>query len=272
MSEGNPPLLTLGFKLRSMGPPSLTTVIALIQEQEEFADFMKIVRELLPEREQEILSEPTPGAQIGAFVSFFQDRYFPLADMFWDVDTCYSDLTYRIPVVVMGVSWDDYHEIVSDYRLGLQLMTYLVECGYEDEGAGARVPLAEECEEHVPSELLERVPQGGIDRGELHILLDNTPHSALASWADYLNRDTGNGFLDTSYEDLWDVITPWSKEDVEFLTQKWLEGQQFYQKCMDMADWLEEDPPGRFEELLNFIDKRRVKHERRRPDASVGAA
>ena len=125
---------------------------------------------------------------------------------------------------------------------------------------------------HVPRDLLERVPQGGIDRGEVHILLDDTPHSALASWADYLHVDTGNGFLDMSWEDAGYEFTEWSKENVEVLAQKWLEAMQFQQKWSDMADWLEADPPGRFKQLLDFIDKRRVKHERRRPNASVGAA
>jgi hypothetical protein len=255
-----------------MGPPSLLSLIARIQEMEEFTDFLKLLRELLPEREREILNEPTPGDQIAAFASFFQDRYFPLHDgVAYDAE-CYSDLTHRIPVIPLGLSWDDYHEIPSDYRLGLQLMTYLVERGYEDEGEGARVPLAEECQVHVPRDLLDRVPQGGIDQGEVHILLDDTPHSALASWADYLNLNTGNGFLDMTYEDVCYECTEWSKDNVEALTQEWLEAMQFQQNCMDMADWLEEDPPGRFKQLLDFIDKRRVKHERRRSNASVGAA
>ena len=103
MSDVTHPLLILGVKLRSVGPPSLQMLIAHIQDAEEYEDFWRLVIELLPEREREILDEPTPGEQIAAFASFFEDRYFPLQDGLREGDAeGYSDLTYQIPVVVMG--------------------------------------------------------------------------------------------------------------------------------------------------------------------------
>jgi hypothetical protein len=67
-----------------------------------------------------------------------------------------------------------------------------------DEG---RTPLAEACAQHVPEDLLRRVPDGGISREEAHRLFDDSPYQAIALWADMMNYDTGNFFLDTNQDD-----------------------------------------------------------------------
>ena len=96
MSDSSSPLLTLGAKLRSMGPPSLESLVSRIEEMEEYADFERLVTELLPERKREILSQATPRHQIAAFASYFEDRYFPIHESFkvGDVEG-YSDLLHH---------------------------------------------------------------------------------------------------------------------------------------------------------------------------------
>jgi len=64
--------------MRSLNPPSLSILIAQIGEIEDYHDFVKLVKEFLPEREKDILHELTPAAQMAAFTSYFEDRYFPL--------------------------------------------------------------------------------------------------------------------------------------------------------------------------------------------------
>ena len=258
MPEKDGPLSALAGRMLSLGPHSLSVLIARLGEVEEYEEFLNLVRDFLPEREQEILHESTPAGQIAAFASHFEDRYFPLDGIFREGDIeGYSDLTRAIPIMVSGLSYDDYHEIPSDYRAGLQLMTYLIESTYE--GETDRIALAEACREHVPAALLQQVPEGGLRHNELHPLLDGTIYSGLATWGDVLFASTGNAFLDTCYEDLWSggMSVDWDRETVEELTRQWQRHEALWKTVNDLSEWLEEDLPARFEELLSFILQRR---------------
>ena len=258
MPERGSPLENLGVKLKRLGPPSLSVLIALVRDAEEYQSFISLVREFLPEREREILGQSTPALQMSAFATHFQDRYFPLDGTFINgVAEGYGDITRRIPVTVMGMSWEDYHDI-TEYRPGCQFMTYLLAVP-EGQDKEARIPIGEVCAEHVGAELLQRVPEGGIAHDEVHDLLKGTRYEALAHWADLLDWQTGNFFLDTSYEELYeDPFSPeWNKGVVEELTQEWLKAEKIEEEVGNLADWLEEDPPAHFEELLDFILQKR---------------
>lgn len=257
MPDKHGPLLALGRKMRLLGPPSLAVLVARLGEMEEYGDFIDLVREFLPEREEEILHELTPAHQMAAFASYFEDRYFPLYDNFKQGDAeTYYELVRGIPVIVRGLSWDDYNEIPTYYNPGIQLMTYLIESPYED--GDIRVALAEACQEHVPACLLLQVPEGGLLLAETHQLLDDTPYKALAMWGDVVCGSTGNVFLDTDWEMLgYNGEPPWEREVVENLTTEWLQADRINQGIFELADWLEVDLKARFGEMVKFIMERR---------------
>ena len=250
------PLAILGWKLRSRWPPSLTTLIARLSAVEDYGDFLNLIREFLPEREADILHRSTPGAQIRAFASYFEQRYFPLSPMVADGD-CeeYAELTHAIPLMVMGITYDYYCERES-WEPGYRLLTYLI---HDDDFLGEEdnTALAEACAQDVPEEVIQRVPEGGFSREECHRILDDSPYKAVALWADWLCHDSRNFFLDVDDDELYQGIPPdWSREEVEGLTRHWQEAQRIEQEVENLARWLEENP-GAFEELLNFILERR---------------
>ncbi len=257
MSEEHGPLLVLARRMRALGPSSLSVLVARLGEFEEYGDFINLVREFLPEREEEILHELTPAWQMAAFASYFEDRYFPLEDSFKTGDMeSYYDLVRGIPVIVRGLSWDDYNEIPTYYNTGIQLLTYLVESPYAE--SDIEVALAEACREHVPDSLLVQVPEGGLLLSAAHQLLDDTPYKALALWADIICASTGNVFLDTDWETLgYSSMPDWDRETVKELTQEWLQADRISQEVHELAEWLEVDPKTRFGEMVKFINERR---------------
>lgn len=257
MPDRDGALLALTRRMLSLRPPSLSILIARLSEMEDYDDFVNLVKEFLPEREEDILNQLTPTAQMTAFASYFEDRYFPLEDIFkLGEGESYYELTRFIPVTVRGLSYDDYEYITSDWRPGYQLMTYILESPH-DQGDD-HISLAEACQEHVPVGLLQRVPEGGISLGEAHRILDDTPYKALALWADVMFANTGNFFLDTDYELLWNGMPPeWDRETVENLTRQWQQADLIEQQICDLAEFLEGDPAIRFGEIINFILERR---------------
>ena len=256
MPDRTSPLLVLASKLLARRIPSLRSLTAQIGDAESYAEFVQMVKTYLPEREQDILHEPTPQSQIARFASYFEDRYFPLEQPIkWGDIEGYAELTYRIPVVVMGLSYDDYHEM-PECRPGAQLMTYLIESPWDEEDTN--VSLAEACSDHVPDELVERAGRIRISPHEAHNLLKDTKYKALALWAHRLHYDTGNFFLDTDYEMLWNSIPPdWNPETVVELTRQWQQAEYQDSETGDFMEWLEQDLPRHFEELVSFIEERR---------------
>lgn len=249
------PLSVLAGRLRWLGVPSLSVLIGRLEGAEEYEDFVALVREFLPEREQEVLSESTPQSQVAVFASHFEVRYFPLDDSFkmGDIES-YGDLTRFIPVIPLGLSYDEYQLMASDWRPGFQLLTYLVENPFGEE----RAALAEACQEYVSSSLLERVPEKGLSPGELNRLTEGAQFKALADWARIIWHDTGNFFLDVDLEELWSGIPlSWDRETTDELTRQWQQAERIQQEILGLVEWLEQDPPARFEELLNFILERR---------------
>lgn len=260
MSDELSPLLALAYKLCSLRPPSLSILLARLAGAEDFKAFVGIVREFLPEREQEILRRPDPVDQISAFANHFAARYFPLdesfSDMLYedDVEEAYLYFLRGIPVQVLGISEDDYHSMPESYRLGYQLIAYLLEDPYEDQGGG-RVALAEACREHVPIHLLERVPEGGLSFNVAHELLNGTEYEALAQYGDILAKNTNNDFLNIDYDWLCECQPPpWERDYVESLTEQWQQAEVINDSVHRLVEWIEVDPPTRFEAILNFIE------------------
>jgi hypothetical protein len=254
------PLLALANKLLARRIPSLSSLVAQISDAENYAQFVQMVKTYLPERAQEILHEPTPYSQVASFASFFEDRYFPLEEPFkWGDMGSYEDLTYRIPVVVMGFSYDDYHEI-TEWRPGALLMSYLIESPWE--GEDIDISMAEACSEHAPAPLVERAGKVRLRLDEAHSLLKGTKYEPLALWADRLHYNTDNFFLDTDYETLWNSMPPdWDPETVKELTKQWKQAELHENKTGEFMEWLEEDLPGHFEELVAFIEGRKADEE-----------
>jgi len=244
-TEGNYPLAWLAEKLKR-GPPSISSLISYLRYSMALPKFLSLVREYLPEYEREILTNATPWGRIAAFTDRFRDRYFPLLEMLEE----YEELTEAIPADVQGLSNDDYHTI-PDWRPGYQLMTYLVEPSY-----WGRIALAEACADYVSHELLRRVPDSGYPPEQLAKLTRGTRYEALELWARIIWQDTGNFFLDTDHYELGTLAPSWDRETVEALTREWQQAERINQEVLSFAQWLEQDLPGHFEEIVNFLEDR----------------
>lgn len=255
MPEEDSPLLILMQRLRSLGPPSLAVLLGHLEDFEEYETFLELVRELLPEDEQEIVTQATPGAQIEVFASRFEARYFPLHEFMVGEAEEYSEITRGIPVILLSFEDDDYHD-PTEYRPGYQLMTFLLAPPYwSDEGA--RVAWGEACAGFVPIDLLERVPRGGYPLDEISLRVKGSRYEGLKLWGDSLNWQTENVFLDVTMEELQD-LPDWDRETVAELTQQWQQAEVILGKIHELVDWLDEDPPEHFRELLDFLERKKA--------------
>ena len=252
------PLGVLRERLRNTRPPSISILISFFNNAETYNDFVKLVREYLPEREKEILEQPTPHEQMALFASHFEDRYLPLHPAFRDgeMEDDYYELLRDIPVISMGFSWENYHEL-NDARVGLQLMSYLFEppWGSDSDEAGERIALVDGFSPEYQREA-QRVPAGGITLDTAKRIFKGKKWAGLRNWAEYINQATDNWFLDTDEEERSNCqIMEWDKETVEAMSKEWLSANAFYDKMMEFATWLEDKKEGlaRFKQTVDFI-------------------
>ncbi len=252
------PLAALREKLSDIHPPSISLILSLFQNVETYNDFVKLVRDFLPEREKEILGKATPSAQMAAFASYFEDRYLPLHPAFKDgeVEDDYNELLRDIPVLVMGFGWEDYHELNND-RLGMQLMCYLFEPPLQgdNEMAGERASLADGFPPEYQQEV-RRVPAGGISLDDARLIFKGKKWVGLRNCAEYINQSTDNWFLDTDEEMRGNMQNEeWDKGTVASMSEEWLKANTFYNKIMEFALWLEDKKEGvdHFRQTIDFL-------------------
>ncbi len=256
-----------------VGPPSLEVILGRLDQSEAMIEFRRIVREFLPDKEAEILSKPRVD-QVDTFTGLFEQRYFPLHDIAMGEDEDFECLVAGIPVIRMGMSWDDYHEFAG-FRPGIQLLLSVVECPFENYGCSigrtgrttvgsTRVPLLEGVAGMVGEKLMQRIPKEGWSSKELHRRLDNNARfKGAALYADWVEGGTDTVFLDTSYE-IEVIDADWTREVVDELTEQWRRAAAIDEQVMELVKFLEDNPAENFEALLNALTTDPVPAEQQR--------
>ena len=134
---------------------------------------------------------------------------------------------------------------------------------------GIRVAWLESAAARIPQETLERIPQGGIPLDDLTDALKGDRGSKgrrrRASW---VLAETGNFFLDHTYEDgNYDGFSdPWDDDIINEGTEEWRKAVALMDSVGKLTDWLEEDIPGRFAEMLDVVLGRLPNQEKEQED------
>ena len=263
MEAAAPPLLSglAGVLLRR--PPSLRELVVLVGYAEDYAWFAGLVRRLFPDEAETVLAAPDVGTRVESFARLFQERHFPLYAPY--LEFCLDDgddppwtwLRRGIPFQLMGFGYDALHEMWDGYRDGLSALALLVQPpdSFFSEPDGIRTAWLESAAQRIPQETLIRIPQGGIPLDALAQTVKETGFEGAAQAGAWVWGETGNFFLDHNYDDgNYDGFSdPWEDEIIQEGTEEWQRASALVDSVCRLADWLEEDLPGRFNEMLDFI-------------------
>ena len=263
MATAAPPVLSdlAGLLLRR--PPSLQELVVRLGYAEDYAWFTGLVGRLFPNDAEDVLSVSDAGGRLERFARLFEERHFPLYAPFIEFyvdegeEPPFSWLRRGIPFQLMGIGYDGLHEMWDGYREGLSALALLAEAPdfYYDEPDGLRTAWLEAAAERIPQATLERIPRNGIPLEALTEAVRETGYQGAAQAVSWIRAETGNFFLDASYEDgSYDgFCDPWEEEIIAEGTEEWRKADQLMGSALGLAGWLEEDLPGRFAELLDFI-------------------
>lgn len=125
-------LTELAKKMR-IGPPMLEELMKCFTNLEEIKAFVQLVKDFLPEHEDEILGEARFG-RVYKFCYLFGKKYFPLPR--WAHENSLSQFIVGMPLELMGMSYEAYHEL--EMRPGYILLLSLVPYPYEGDERDSR--------------------------------------------------------------------------------------------------------------------------------------
>ena len=271
MATAAPPLLNGLARLLLRRPPSLRELIVRLGYAEDYAWFADLTRRLFPDEAETLLDVPDVGQRLEGFARRFEERHFPLYTPFIEFfadegeEPPFSWLRKGIPFGLMGIGYDGLHEMWDGYREGLSALALLAEAPgyYWDEPDGLRTAWLEAAVLRIPRETLERIPRGGIPLDLLTEAVRETEYQGAAQAAAWLRGETGNFFLDHCFEDgdYDGFCDPWEEEVIAEGTEEWRKADALTDSVIKLTDWLEEDLPDRFAELLDFLLPRLPEHE-----------
>ncbi len=245
-------------------PPSLRELVTVIGYADDYAWFTGLVGRLFPGEAEAALSAPDLRTRVESFTRLFAERHFPLympVIEFWtdfrEEEPPWSWMRRGIPFDLMGFGYDGMHELWHGYREGLSALVLPARPAdsYYDGPDGLRTAWLECAAQRIPQTTLERIPKGGIPLEDLNGALKGTRFEGAAQAAAWVFAETGNFFLDNSYDDgSYDgFCDPWDDDIIAEGTEEWRKARALMDSVCKLADWLEEDLPGRFAEMLDTI-------------------
>ena len=224
---------------------------------------MELVRRLFPNEAEAVLTAPDVGKRVERFAQLFEERHYPLYAPFFEwyatdgEEPPWTWLRRGIPYQLMGFGYDGLHEMWDGFREGISALALLVKPpdSFFTESDGIRVAWLESAIAHIPQQTLLRIPEGGIPPEVLTEAVKGTRFEGAAQAASWVWAETGNFFLDACYDDgTYDGFSdPWEDELIEQGTREWAEAKAVMDAVYRLAEWLEEDLPGRFAEMLEDV-------------------
>ena len=133
---------------------------------------------------------------------------------------------------------------------------------------GLRVAWLESAAARIPQQTLLRVPQDGIPLDALTGALKGTRFEGAAQACSWACGETGNFFLDHTYDDgNYDGFSdPWEDDIIKEGTEEWRKASALMDSVSRLTGWLEEDLPVRFAEMLDFVLERLPEQEQEEND------
>ena len=255
-----PKLTKLADMLRRR-PPALTDIAALTNHTGDYVWFTQVVGHLFPAEADSILAGTTLTDKIENFTTLFAERHFPIYQGFYDAyymdweDSPFSLMRIGIPYELMGLGFDGLHSLWDVLKPGIALQAVIAGTppNWSPDPDGLRVAWLDSAADHVPVEILRRIPEGGIPIDTLSRCLKGTRFEAVVYTAQWVWADTGNFFLDFSDEDGVEFYDPWEEDVIEQVSHQWRLARGMLDPIHDLADWLDRDLRSRFSEMVDFI-------------------
>ena len=266
MAVAAPPRLSELAELLLRRPPSLRELVVLVGNAEDHAWFVGLVRRLFPDEAEAVLTAPDIRQRVEGFARLFEEPALPplrtvLRVLLTEEDEPpFTVLRRGIPYDLQGIGYEGLHEMWGGYRDGLSALALLAKPpeSFYTESDEVRVPgwsrppptsRSTRCSGYpkaaYPWRLSQRRSRGPDSRGPPKQWAGSGLRRATCSWtiATKMGPSTASP-------------TPGDDEVIAEGTEEWRRARAVLDPVNRLAEWLEEDLPARFAEMLDFILER----------------
>ncbi len=264
-----PPLTLANHLMGVVAPPRVSDMIDVLKDAKQLVRFRALFHQYLPGMEAQAFTKGISAQErMKLFGEAFSERYFPIAWLGWSVD--YDEILDFIPIEPMGMCGEEYYNGAYNGDPGYVGLICLVESPYADtmmddgeyeEGQPLdpeRVTYLARLEESVGRDLAKRVPVDGVPHELLLERLRGTRYEAALVMYDILHETSPYIWLCLDHEDyengdmdMWGEDFSWNPDRVAALAMEWPKAKAALDSLHSLIDWLEEDMPEHFAELLN---------------------
>jgi hypothetical protein len=252
------PLKTLVARLRKPSPIALDLLVELFRPPKGYSEFMDLIREYLPDMEDEILTQPGIEDRMTTFGQAFSSRYFPIL-VDWlgaDEEEDYFKVTRIVPVEFQDFTSYEYDDIPQEARAAIVVVACILENPFY---SSDRAAFTEAAATHLNSKLLKSIPEEGFEFDVAKEAVKGTPFEPVIFWIDLLTRSTGNTFMDCSNnieETGSEYRVAWNRPTIDGLTAEWQEYTAQIEVWNTFLNWFEEDIKKNTCDLIKILRER----------------
>ncbi|MFH1031080.1 MAG: hypothetical protein V1767_00715 [Chloroflexota bacterium] len=245
-------------RLRKPSPLALDLLIQLFEPPQGLNEFLDLIREFLPEREEKIMAIKGSGERMQEFADIFSDHYFPLINeaIFDDDQNGYSALTNECPVRFQALTNLDYNEITQSEDETEIILAYVLENPWHDDD---RPAFAEAALPLIGDKLIRHIPKDGFPIDKMEDWLKDTEFEPVAFWGSVISQVAGNVFFDCPYdieESGAQYQVSWDRPTIERLVLQWHEFEDWQINWGKFKEWFTKDLVKNTTNLLRILKER----------------
>jgi hypothetical protein len=234
-------------------PIKPSTIIKPFAGLNRVFDLYRLVREYMPEEEAGI-SDMVPVDAAARFIKIFSKRYFPISgSVYSDQSNLLGSLTETIPLEWKGMKTYGYEEF---YNMSYSQLLAEAILEIPPHTNVSRAPVLNNFIKkiHIPQEDLEKlIPEKGFTLQEVENVLKDSPYPDLALWCRWINRRTGNSWLDTAK---YDSRVFWNRKHVNRLAKQYQAYVELDKRMKDFEKWLTGSLQPHSLEVINYISNK----------------
>lgn len=264
--DNSQPILLSALSIQPKRPPLLS---AMYSQMIEIPNSSEILRDIcnicLPEETEIICASEEP---LATFLARFQEEYFPLDEFYIDfLDT--NDEEYEgleqleagIPYGLLGVSYDQLHQLHTDHRPAIVATAIL--CDLRDHHQlvvsdnELRLLWAQDLVENntISMETANAIPEEGFPYDTIKAALTGTTYQDSLTNIEILMSRTGNFFLDDAMDEerYSGFGDDWTMQNILEAKTKWGLAKELLDRTQVHMNWIESDLDTHIRQMIKLI-------------------
>ena len=224
-----------------------------------------MIKNELPEYQQQILGQPSLSKTAANLYNVVETNFFPLEESSFDPcesadppEAWYQEILQGIPYWAVGQSWEELHDLWDANPPGLIHAALLITAHKDDYfDAGIRTTWFDSASDTIEPDLAALLWHGTWSVQDIIRVLDTTDHADVAHAIRYITNWDDNPFLYSLDSIMQENLRndPWTRPVIEGLANDWEEAKKTLHQLENASKKLEADPNGTLRDIADILSQ-----------------